>query len=445
MATTTLTAAEARAIAKEAYIYGFPVVDNYRIQHAYWVDRTNPEYKGPWNQIYNSARLFSPEDRTIQTPNSDTLYSFIGADLRSEPLVLTVPAMEKERYFSIQLIDYYTFNFDYIGTRTSGNDGGSFLLAGPDWAGETPKGIKKVFRCETQLAFPGYRTQLLNADDIENVRKIQAAYKVQPLSAFLGRAAPEAAPAIDFIKPLSPAEQKTSPEFFNILNFVLQFCPTHPSENALMERFAKIGVGAGKTFDASQLLPDLSTAIAQGMADAWADFAGVHKQFNEGKVASGDMFGTREVLKNNYLYRMTAAVLGIYGNSKQEAMYPSYGVDAEGRKLDGSKRYALRFAPGKLPPVNAFWSLTMYELPSSLLVANPLNRYLLNSPMLPQFKKDADGGLTLLIQNESPGKEMEANWLPAPKGPFVMYMRLYSPKEEALEGKWTAPPLKLVA
>ena len=186
----------------------------------------------------------------------------------------------------------------------------------------------------------------------------------------------------------------------------------------------------------------MKTAIEHGMADAWADFAGLEKQFDAGKVTSGDVFGTREYLKNNYLYRMGAAVLGIYGNSKQEAMYPVYGVDAAKQKLNGANRYTLRFAPGQLPPVNAFWSLTMYELPASLLVANPLNRYLLNSPMLPQFKRDADGGLTLLIQNESPGKDKEANWLPAPKGPFIMYMRLYWPKDEAVNGKWTAPPLK---
>jgi len=154
---------------------------------------------------------------------------------------------------------------------------------------------------------------------------------------------------------------------------------------------------------------------------------GLQKRLDAHEVTLGDMFGTREYLKNNYLYRMAAAVNGIYGNSKQEAMYPIYGVDADGKKLEGASRYFLRFAPGRLPPVNAFWSLTMYELPASLLVANPLNRYLLNSPMMPQFKRDADGGLTLIIQNESPGKDREDNWLPAPKGPFVMFMRLYWP------------------
>jgi hypothetical protein len=434
--------AEARAIAKEAYIYGFPIVDNYRIQHAYWVDKTDPEYKGPFNQIWNSARVYTPADTAIQTPNSDTPYSFVGADLRSEPLVLTVPAMEKERYFSVQLIDYYTFNFDYIGTRATGNGGGSFLLAGPGWNGATPKGVEKVFRCETELAFPAYRTQLFNPGDIDNVKKVQAGYKVEPLSAFLGQPAPKAAPAINFIKPLPPAEERTSPEFFNILNFVLQFCPTVPSEEALMARFARIDVGAGKTFDASKLSPEVKTAIEQGMADAWVAFAGLKKDFEERKLSSGDVFGTREYLKNNYLYRMGAAVLGIYGNSKQEAMYPAYYVDATKQKLDGASRYTMRFAPGELPPVNAFWSLTMYDEPQSLLVANPIDRYLINSPMLPQLKRDADGGLTLIIQNESPGKDKEANWLPAPKGPFSMIMRLYWPKEAAVEGKWERPPLQ---
>ena len=437
-----VTPAEARAIAKEAYVYGFPMVDNYRIQYAYFVDSKSPEFKAPWNQIVNTPRVYTPADTAIQTPNSDTPYSFVGMDLRAEPIVLTVPAIEKGRYFSIQLIDAYTFNFAYVGSRATGNGGGSFLIAGPGWKGVTPKGVKKVIRSETEFVLAVYRTQLFNPGDLDNVKKVQAGYKAQTLSAFLGTAAPKATPVIDFIKPLTPAEEKTSPQFFNIVNFVLQFCPTNPSETALMARFAKLGIGAGKTLDINKLSPELKAAIEGGMADAWADFAGLVKQFDAGKVTSGDVFGTREYLKNNYLYRMGAAVMGIYGNSKLEAMYPVYGVDEAKQKLDGANRYTVRFAPGQLPPVNAFWSLTMYELPKSLLVANPINRYLVNSPMLPQFKRDADGGLTLLIQNESPGKDKEANWLPAPKGPFIMYMRLYWPKAEAVNGKWTAPPLQ---
>jgi hypothetical protein len=417
-------------------------VDGYRIQYTYFVDSKNPEYKAPWNQIANIPRVFTPDDKAVQTPNSDTPYSMLGLDLRSEPIVLTVLPMEKERYFSIQLIDLYTHHFDYIGSRTTGNDGGTFLIAGPGWQGETPNGVTKVIRSETEFVFGLYRTQLFNPADLDNVKKIQAGYKGQPLSEFLGQPAPTAAPAIDFIKPLTPEQQKTSPEFFNILNFVLQFGPTHPSEKELMARFAKIGVGAGKTFDASKLSPEMKTAIEAGMADAWTDYANFKKRFDAQEVTAGDMQGSRALLKNNYLYRFAAAVLGIYGNSKQEAMYPSYTVDSDGQLLDGTgKGYTLRFAPGELPPVNSFWSLTMYELPSSLLVANPLNRYLINSPMLPQFVKDPDGGLTFYIQNESPGKAKEPNWLPAPKGPFLVFMRLYWPKPEALDGSWKQPPM----
>ncbi|ANY84883.1 cell envelope protein (plasmid) [Microvirga ossetica] len=443
-AQTDVTPTEARAIAKEAYIYGFPIVDNYRIQHAYWVDRTNPEYKGGFNQVWNASRLFSPADTAIQTPNSDTLYSMIGADLRAEPLVLTVPAMEKDRYFSIQFIDYYTFNFDYAGTRTTGNGGGTFLLAGPGWKGETPKGIDKVFRSETELAFPAYRTQLFNPGDIENVKKVQAGYRVQALSAFLGQPAPKAATAIDFIEPLTPDQEKASLKFFTILNFVLQFCPTVTSETELMARFARIGVGAGKTLNVNS--PEMKAAIEQGMADAWKELQDFERtEINTGRVTPANLFGTREFLKNNYLNRWTGVVLGIYANSKAEALYPIYRVDAAGDKLDASKnRYVLRFAPGQLPPVNAFWSLTMYDLPQSLLVANPLNRYLINSPMLPNLKLDADGGLTIYIQRESPGADKEANWLPAPKDLFWTALRLYWPKEEAVDGKWKHPPLNRV-
>jgi hypothetical protein len=438
---TGVTPAEARAIAKEAYIYGFPLVDSYRVQYGYFVDRQNPEFKAPWNQIHNSPRAYTPADTALQTPNSDTPYSWVGLDLRAEPVVLTVPVIEKGRYFCVQLIDAYTFNFAYLGSRTTGNDGGSFLVAGPGWKGQMPKGVKKVVRCETEFGLAVFRTQLFNPGDIDNVKKVQAGYKAQTLSAFLGTATPKAAPAVDFIKPLTPPGENTSLQFFNILNFVLGFCPTDPSEKALMARFAKIGIGGGKTFDPGKLSPEMKTALDQGVTDAYAAFAGGVKLLDDGKVTSGDLFGTRAVMKNNYLYRWLGTI-GLWGNSKQEAVYPIYRVDSTGQKLEGATRYTLRFAPSQLPPVSAFWSLTMYELPQSLLVANPINRYLINSPMLPELERDADGGVTLLIQNESP--DNEANWLPAPKGPFAMYMRLYWPKEAAMDGKWKAPPLQRV-
>lgn len=438
------TPTEARAIAKEAYIYGYPMVDAYRVMYTYFSDAKSPEFKAPWNHIKNIPRVFTPADTAIVSPNSDTPYSMLGMDLRPEPLVLTVPAIDPKRYYSIQLIDAYTFNFDYIGSRATGNESGSFLIAGPGWKGATPKGIKKVFRSETELVFATYRTQLFNPGDIDNVKKVQAGYKVQPLSEFLGHPAPAAQTRKDFMHPLTPATQKTSLEFFNVLSFVLKFCPTDPSEKELMARFAKIGVGSGSTINVAKLTPEMKQALADGMADAWKEFAAFEKTDLAGnKVTSGDIFGTRAYLKNNYLYRFAGAVLGLYGNSKQEAMYPFYRTDANGENLDGSKhRYALRFEPGQLPPVHAFWSVTMYGLPTSLLVANPINRYLINSPMLPNLKRDADGGLTLYIQAESPGAEKESNWLPAPNGPFWTAMRLYWPEEAALDGTWKQPPLQ---
>ena len=432
---------EARAIAKDAYTYANPMVDNYRILHSHFADSKHPEFKAPWNQIANVARVYTPDDTEIQTANSDTPYSFLGLDLRTEPMVLTLPSIEKSRYFSVQLIDLYTHNFDYLGSRATGNDGGSYLIAGPDWKGKTPKGIKKVIHAETELVVALYRTQLFSPDDIEKVKAIQKDYIVQPLSAFLGQPAPKTAPKITFIEPLTRDEIKTSPKVFEQLNFVLQFCPTHPSEKALMARFAKLDIGAGKTFDASKFSPEVQKAIGQGISDAWIDFDALKKRAETGEISGADAFGTREYLKNNYAYRMIAAVLGIWGNSTAEAIYPMYYVDSDGEKLDGAHRYTLRFGADELPPANAFWSLTMYEMPASLLVANPINRYLLNSTMLSDFVRDADGGITLYIQHDSPGKDKEANWLPSAKGPFTANMRIYWPKPEALDGSWKQPPL----
>lgn len=431
---------ELREIAREAYVYGFPMVDSYRIQHSYFVAEAHPEYKGPWNELHNVARVFTPQDKAIQTPNSDTPYGFLGADLRAEPLVISVPAI-RDRYYSLQFIDMYTHNFAYVGSRATGGDAGNYLLAGPGWQGTVPAGIDAVIRSETELAFVLYRTQLFGPDDLEAVRKIQAQYKVQPLSRFTRTKPPPAVP-VRFVEPLSAEAQKTSPEFFGILNFLLQFAPTHPSETALMERFARAGIGAGKPFDVAALSPEQRQAMQDGMADAWKAFAQFKADMiDTGRKSSADGFGTREFLGNDYLMRMSSAVLGIYGNSREEANYPAYFTDSEGKPLDGAgNRYTVRFEPGRLPPVNSFWSLTMYELPASLLTENPIGRYLINSTMESTLVRDADGGITLYVQHDSPGKDKEANWLPAPSGPFFMVLREYWPKPQALDGSWKAPP-----
>ena len=380
------TPEELRGIIKDAYVYGFPMVDSYRIQYAYAVNKEDPEYKGGWNEIHNTARVYTPEDKAVQTPNSDTPYSFLSYDLRAEPLVFIVPKVDKDRYFSLQFIDLYTHDFAYVGSRATGNDGGAFLLAGPGWNGETPAGISSVIRSETDLGLVIYRTQLFSPDDLENVKKIQAGYQVKPLSAFLGQPAPSPAPLIEFARPLSAEQERTAPEFFEVLDFVLQYAPTHPSETALMERFARLGIGAGGGYRAADLSPELLQAVKDGMADAWKEHDALKARMYRGEINSGDLFGTREFLKNDYLKRMLAASAGIYGNAREEALYPGLTHDSAGQPLDGRHRYVVRFAPGQLPPANAFWSVTMYELPASLLVENPIDRYLINSSMLPSLR-----------------------------------------------------------
>jgi len=264
----SVTPEQARAIAKEAYIYGFPMVDNYRIQYSYFVDSNSPEYKGDWNQVHSIARVYTPADTAVQTPNSDTPYSTLGADLRTEPLVLTIPPIEQDRYFSVQFIDGYTYNFAYVGSRTTGNSGGTYLLAGPAWKGEKPEGINEVIRADTDFVLGIYRTQLFGPDDLANVKNIQAGYTAQPLSAFLNQPAPAAAPKIDFPAPLSPNEQKTSPKFFELLNFALRYAPVLPAEKELREKFATIGIGPDGTFNAAELSPEMRAAVEGGMADA---------------------------------------------------------------------------------------------------------------------------------------------------------------------------------
>jgi hypothetical protein len=353
-----VTPEQARAIAKDAYIYGFPMVDSYRIQYSYFVNKEDAEYKGGWNQIHNTARVYTPEDKAVQTPNSDTPYSTLGADLRTEPLVLTVPPIEQDRYYSLQFVDAYTYNVAYAGSRTTGNGGGKFLLAGPNWKGDKPQGIKEVIRSDT-----------------DNVKKIQAGYQVAPLSVYLNQPAPAQAPPIDFVPPLPPDQERTSPQFFEILNFALRFAPVLPNEKAMRDRFAQIGIGSDGSYNADKLSPEMREAIEGGMADAWAELDKLKKdKVDTGEVGSAQFFGTADDLKGNYLYRMAGAVFGIYGNTAAEALYPGLLNDSSGAPLTGANNYTVKFAPGQLPPVNAFWSLTMYELPQSLLVANSINR-----------------------------------------------------------------------
>jgi hypothetical protein len=437
--------ADTKTIAEEGFLYGLPIVMNYAVMYEYAVDRDSGQFKAPFNQIKNEPNVFTYKDTAIPTPNSDTPYSFVWMDLRAEPIVLSVPAVEKKRYYSVMLCDGNTYNFGYIGTRSTGSDAGDYMVVGPNWSGATPPGIKKVMRSSTQFALAGYRTQLFNSDDLPNVKKVQDGYKVQPLSAYLKQPAPPAPAAIDFPK-IDKDLVKTN--FFQYLDFALQFAPPEPKEQAIRAKLATIGIGSGKTFDFKDLSLEHKAAVLVGMKDGDTKIddylSGGMKVVNGWKI--GSLPGDSAHYGDDWLERASAAKAGIYGNDAAEAVYPLTRVTADGQTIDTSKNnYTLTFAKGQLPPVNSFWSLTMYDGKSQLLIENPISRYLINSPMLPGMKKNPDGSLTLYIQNKTPGQARESNWLPAPDGPDYIVMRLYWPKTEppsvlpAGEGTWKPP------
>jgi hypothetical protein len=440
-----LTKEETKAIAEEGFIYGLPIVMNYGVMYEYAVDKKSSQFKAPFNQLNSMHRVATPEDTAVVTPNSDTPYSVGFMDLRAEPIVISVPAIEKSRYYSVQLCDGNTFNYGYIGTRATGPEAGDYMVTGPDWKGETPPGIKKVFPSSTQFSMVIFRTQLFNPKDMPNVIKIQEGYKTQPLSVFLKQPAPSAAPAINFPK-IDKELAKTG--FFDYLAFQLQFAPAGSEEKAIREKLARLGVEAGKPFDFKALSPEQKAAVVEGMkageAKVTEAVSNAGKNINGWRVTDPD--GDRAFFNGDWLKRAVAAQAGIYGNDSAEATYPLTKTLPDGEPLDGSKHnYTLTFPAGQLPPVNAFWSVTMYDGKSQLLIKNPINRYLINSPMLPNMKNNADGSLTLYIQRDSPGADKEANWLPAPNDTIYLVMRLYWPKTEAPsilpagEGTWKPP------
>jgi hypothetical protein len=350
-----------------------------------------------------------------------------------------------------QLCDGNTYNYGYIGTRTTGSEAGDYMVVGPNWNGASPSRIKKVFQSSTQFSLCIFRTQLFNPDDIDNVKKVQAGYHAQPLSKYLNQSPPPPAPVIDFPK-FSKELVKT--KFFEYLDFALQFAPPQANESEIRSRLARIGVGPGKTFNFKDLSLKDKAEIALGMEEGERKVD--HAVANAGKAINGwrvsGVPGDSAHYNGNWLERAAAAKAGIYGNSPEEATYPLTRNDSDGQTLDGSRHdYTLTFPADQEPPVNAFWSVTMYDGKTQLLIENPINRYLINSPMLPKLKKNADGSLTIYIQNKSPGPDKEANWLPAPNGPIYLVMRLYWPKTTSPsilppgEGTWQPPGVKQVS
>jgi hypothetical protein len=432
MAPTTISSkiirSETRDTAKDAYLYAFAMMESYSTWYPQAAVKTSPSYVGGFNTFRHYAQLFTPENRDVVTPNNDTPYSWAWLDLRAEPIVVSVAAVPKDRYYVLQFTDLFTYNCAYIGSRATGNGAGDYLVAGPQWNGRLPDGFRKVFRSETQIVGVLGRTQLTGPDDMENVKRVQSGFRLSPLSAFEKRPAPPAAPALHF--PPYDKAKAAAHDFIGYLNFLLSLAePAHPSEVALREQFREIGIAPGAPWDARKVDTATLAAIDEGVKEAQVEL----KARIDVTTTSNGLFGSRKVLGQNYLRRDIAAAMGLYGNDIEEAWYGGFVAD-------GNRQSQLHFTPGRLPPAKFFWSITMYTLPDRFLYANPLKRYSLGDRSQ-NLQYDADGGLTIYLGHDSPGAGRENNWLPAPAGAYNIVTRVYGPSEAAIQGEWKLPAL----
>ncbi|MEM9728750.1 MAG: DUF1254 domain-containing protein [Myxococcota bacterium] len=437
---------EARAIAQEAYVYAYPMLENYRTLYTQAVDRNATGYQGPFNELVHRNQLLDPSFKDIVRPNNDTLYSFAWLDLRSQPVVVTVPEIG-DRYYSVQLIDMFTNNIGYVGTRTTGAQAGSYLVSGPRWQGTRPANVAGEIASGSEFVYCIIRTEVRGPDDVANVTALQKQVHVTPLSVFLGRPHGPGAAGLTF--PRYQAKKARSFAFIDYLNFLLEEVETPAGEASMLARFRKIGISPGAVSESTRLPPPIRDAINAGVGTALIEISkaalnlgpleGVVARSSPSWVGSVGIFGDPSEMAGRYLVRAGAAMVGLYGNDAEEAYYPFGNADDSGDALDGAKhRYVMKFAKNELPPVDAFWSMTMYGLPNQLMVENPINRYSIGDRS--NLGYDEDGSLTIYVQHEAPKEGHRQNWLPAPAGPFSLQFRMYLPAEEAIEAPLYLPP-----
>lgn len=428
---------DAQTIAQEAIVFAYPMLFNYKTIWEQTQDHLSSSFIGGFNRYRHYTRSYTSADTDIVTPNNDSPYSWAWFDLRREPVVLRVPKVDEDRYYVVQMFDLFTYNFAYVGVRSTGFSAGDYLIAPTSWAGDTPAGITEVLRTETQLAGTLTRTALFGADDMPKVRAIQHGYAIQPLSEYAGLRPPPPVPPPAF--PAWDEQRALSADFIGYVNFLLGLIEPHPSEAALYERFAGIGIRAGRAWQPENAPADVLDAIQAGVTKGLAK---IDHQVSHTTSSIG-LFGSREQLADDYLTRAVAANMGIYGQVAQEAIYGGSRLDANGDQLLGGQRYELRFDQASLPDAKFFWSITLYELPSRLLADNPIDRYSIGDRTA-GITYAQDGSLTIVLQSTPPTDPAQrANWLPTPaRGPFTVIYRIYGPGEDAQTGNWSLPPIQ---
>jgi hypothetical protein len=443
-AESAITEQQAHAIGVDAYLYFYPLVT---MDITRRVGTNLPpgvqQGFGPAN-MFNSFTAYPTADfKAVVRPNFDTLYSIAFLDMTTESVIVSAPDTS-DRYYLLPMLDMWTDVFASPGWRTTGTQAGNFLITPPGWTGTVPAGLTRISAPTPYVWIIG-RTKTDGPPDYDAVHKIQAGYKITPLSQWGKPAQPVEAkidPTVDMKTP-PKAQVDTMPaaKYFAYAAELLKVNPPHVTDQPIIAQLKKIGIEPGKSFDLDKAAPAVRNALASAPQDAQQLMA--WKLPTLARVANGWSMNTDTmgVYGNYYLKRAMVAQFGLGANLPEDAIYPINLADEASKPLDGASKYTLHFDKGNTPLADAFWSVTLYDN-EGFQVGNALNRFAVSSWM--PLKYNADGSLDLYFQNESPGKDKEANWLPAPKGPFSLTMRLYAPKSDALTGKWNPPPVTRV-
>ena len=435
---------DAYEIGVEAYTYLYPLVlmDATRRQ-AVNVEAGKAIGRGPMN-VFTHVPIFPPADfRDVVRPNFDTLYSIAWLDLTKEPMVVTAPDTQG-RFYLLPMLDMWTDVFASPGKRTTGTGAGRFGVVPPHWNGKLPQGVQRIDAPTPYVWIIG-RTQTNGAKDYEAVHKVQAGYTITPLSQWGKKPQPVKAiidPAVDMkTAPMIQVDTMAAGKFFAYAAELLKVNPPHITDQPIIARMRRIGIVPGQSFDLGKADPAVMRALERAAPDALKNMQ--TKIPTLARVVNGWSMNTDTmgVYGNYYLKRAIVALIGLGANVPEDAVYPLNLGDADGKPLTGTNKYVLQFAKNEIPPVTAFWSITLYDK-DGFPTANALNRNAIGDR--DDLKFNADGSVDLYFQNESPGKDKESNWLPAPTGDFNLTMRLYAPKLEVLDGRWAPPPIRRV-
>jgi hypothetical protein len=442
---SAISVEEARAVGVDAYLYFYPLITMDVTRKVFTNVEPGKEIgRGPMNAIWNVPAYPPASDKGVVRYNFDTLYSVAWLDMTKEPMVVSVPDTGG-RYYLLPMLDMWTDVFASPGWRTTGTQAANFLITPPGWNGTIPAGMTRI-SAPTPIIWIIGRTKTDGPPDYDAVHKIQAGYKVTPLSQWDKPPVPPTVnidPSVDMkTPPRRQVDTMPAGKFFAYAAELLKVIPPHLTDRPMIAQLKKIGFEAGKSFDLDKAEPSVRKALESAPSEAQQLMT--WKIPTLARVANGWSMNTDTmgVYGNYYLKRAIVAQVGLGANLPEDAIYPLNLSDETGRPLDGANNYTLHFDKGATPPAKAFWSITLYDS-EGFQVANPLNRFNVSSWM--SFKYNADGSLDLYFQNENPGADKEANWLPAPKGPFNLTMRLYAPRSEALTGKWNPPPVTRMA